>query len=97
MLELTGKHVVIAGGSGFLGLSLAEHLVSRGARVTILILAARSLGWQLQMSITALGMGVRWDLGPIGITHYSEAAACLPQGEPPSIAIRHASRKIQAR
>lgn len=34
--EFVGKRVVIAGGSGFLGLSLAEYLSSRNAEVTIL-------------------------------------------------------------
>lgn len=36
MPELTGKKIVIAGGSGFLGLSMAEHLGKAGAEVTIL-------------------------------------------------------------
>ena len=32
----TSKHIVIAGGSGFLGISLAHHLAEHGAKVTIL-------------------------------------------------------------
>lgn len=36
MLQLEGKRTVIAGGSGFLGLSLAEAFADEGAEVTIL-------------------------------------------------------------
>ncbi len=36
MEELNGKRIVIAGGSGFIGLSLAEHFVEAGGQVTIL-------------------------------------------------------------
>lgn len=36
MVELSGKRIVIAGGSGFLGRSMAEHFTSRKAAVTIL-------------------------------------------------------------
>jgi uncharacterized protein len=36
MDSLSGKRIVIAGGSGFLGLSLAEHFATAGAEVTIL-------------------------------------------------------------
>lgn len=36
MVNLTGKRIVIAGGSGFLGLSMAEHFAAAGADVTIL-------------------------------------------------------------
>ncbi|MEM1207201.1 MAG: NAD-dependent epimerase/dehydratase family protein, partial [Acidobacteriota bacterium] len=36
MQEAGSKHVVIAGGSGFLGLNLAAHLSERGYSVTIL-------------------------------------------------------------
>jgi uncharacterized protein (TIGR01777 family) len=35
-MHATSKRVVIAGGSGFLGVSLAEHLAAEGWRVTIL-------------------------------------------------------------
>lgn len=53
MVELSGKRVVIAGGSGFLGRSMAEFFADREASVTIL---SRSVGvgssqWQ----------SVRWD------------------------------------
>ena len=34
--NLTGKRIVIAGGSGFLGLSMAEHFTDQGAEVTII-------------------------------------------------------------
>jgi len=36
MASLSNKHIVIAGGSGFLGLSMAEHFADRGANVTVL-------------------------------------------------------------
>ena len=36
MVDLTGKRIVIAGGSGFLGLSMATHFAGVGADVTIL-------------------------------------------------------------
>jgi len=36
MADLSGKRIVIAGGSGFLGLSMAEHFAESGAVVTIL-------------------------------------------------------------
>lgn len=36
MAELAGKKIVIAGGSGFLGLSMAEHFCQVGGDVTIL-------------------------------------------------------------
>lgn len=36
MGDLSGKRIVIAGGSGFLGLSLAEYFAAAGAEVTIL-------------------------------------------------------------
>ncbi|MBL8889975.1 MAG: DUF1731 domain-containing protein [Planctomycetaceae bacterium] len=36
MAELAGKRVVIAGGSGFLGLSMAEHFIKAGSHVVIL-------------------------------------------------------------
>jgi uncharacterized protein len=36
MADLTGKRIVIAGGSGFLGLSMAEHFSKSNAIVTIL-------------------------------------------------------------
>lgn len=36
MAELAGKRIVIAGGSGFLGLSMAEHFAKAGGEVTIL-------------------------------------------------------------
>ena len=36
MQELMGKRIVIAGGSGFLGLSMAEAFASHGAHVTII-------------------------------------------------------------
>ena len=36
MSFIKGQKIVIAGGSGFLGMSLASHLVSAGAEVTIL-------------------------------------------------------------
>ena len=36
MKTIEGRNIVIAGGSGFLGISLATHLVSAGAKVTIL-------------------------------------------------------------
>jgi uncharacterized protein (TIGR01777 family) len=35
MAHLTGKRIVIAGGSGFLGLSMSEHFAEAGANVTI--------------------------------------------------------------
>lgn len=35
MHQLAGKHIVVAGGSGFVGLSFAEYLIASGARVTI--------------------------------------------------------------
>lgn len=35
MVDLSGKRIVIAGGSGFLGLSMAEQFGDRGAEVTI--------------------------------------------------------------
>jgi len=35
-MSLEQKKVVIAGGSGFLGVSLAHHLAERGAEVVIL-------------------------------------------------------------
>ena len=35
-MRKTGRHIVIAGGSGFLGVSLAHHLLQAGFRVTIL-------------------------------------------------------------
>jgi hypothetical protein len=35
MADLAGKRIVIAGGSGFLGLSMAEQFASAGAEVTI--------------------------------------------------------------
>ncbi len=36
MTDLSGKRIVIAGGSGFLGLSMAEHFAQYGAAITIL-------------------------------------------------------------
>lgn len=36
MADLSGQRIVIAGGSGFLGLSLADHFSEAGAKVTIL-------------------------------------------------------------
>ena len=36
MADISGKRIVIAGGSGFLGLSMAEHFSKRSAVVTIL-------------------------------------------------------------
>ena len=36
MVDLAGKKIVIAGGSGFLGVSMAQHFLSIGASVTIL-------------------------------------------------------------
>ena len=36
MADLTGKRIVIAGGSGFLGLSMSVHFASAGADVTVL-------------------------------------------------------------
>ncbi len=36
MESLAGKRIVIAGGSGFLGLSLAEAFADAGAEVTVL-------------------------------------------------------------
>lgn len=36
VVSLTGQKIVIAGGSGFLGISLASYLTERGAEVTIL-------------------------------------------------------------
>lgn len=36
MVDLTGKRIVIAGGSGFLGLSMATHFARTGAEVTVL-------------------------------------------------------------
>ena len=36
MANLTGKRIVIAGGSGFLGLSMAEHFSGAGAEVAVL-------------------------------------------------------------
>lgn len=35
-ISLAGKRIVVAGGSGFLGTSLADHLASQGAAVTVL-------------------------------------------------------------
>lgn len=34
--DLSGKRIAIAGGSGFLGLSMAEHFIHQGAEVTII-------------------------------------------------------------
>ena len=54
--RLDGRFV-IAGGSGFLGLSLAQHLASRGAMVTILSRRAPAPGpWK----------HVPWDARTIG-------------------------------
>lgn len=36
MVQLSGKRIVIAGGSGFLGTSMAEHFSNSGASVTII-------------------------------------------------------------
>jgi uncharacterized protein (TIGR01777 family) len=36
MIDLSGKRIVIAGGSGFLGLSMADHFSKAGGEVTIL-------------------------------------------------------------
>ena len=36
MSDLSGKKIVIAGGSGFLGISMAEHFATAGAIVTLL-------------------------------------------------------------
>ncbi len=36
MTDLSGKRIVIAGGSGFLGLSMAEYFADAGGKVTIL-------------------------------------------------------------
>ncbi|ODA29494.1 TIGR01777 family oxidoreductase [Planctopirus hydrillae] len=48
MAELSGKRIVIAGGSGFIGLSLAEHFVEAGGQVTILSRSQvkKSGGWE---------------------------------------------------
>ncbi len=48
MAEVTGKRIVIAGGSGFLGQSMAEYFASREAAVTILSRSVRggSSRWQ---------------------------------------------------
>ena len=51
------SHVVIAGGSGFLGLALAEHLVAKGCKVTILSRSKPAAGpWQ----------HVSWDARTLG-------------------------------
>ena len=34
--EMSGKHYLVTGGAGFIGSHLCEHLVARGARVTVL-------------------------------------------------------------
>lgn len=58
MSTLRAKHVVIAGGSGFLGTSLAHHLDKQGAQVTIL---ARS-----SPPSSAPCNFVRWDGASLG-------------------------------
>ena len=58
--SLESQKFVIAGGSGFLGISLAQHLMDRGASVVIL---SRSLPkvagpWRHQV-----WDGARWEIG----------------------------------
>lgn len=58
MAAESGRHVVIAGGSGFLGQNAARHLESAGYRVTILARGGGSTG--------ATGQFVRWDGRTLG-------------------------------
>ncbi|MEL6497380.1 MAG: TIGR01777 family oxidoreductase [Planctomycetota bacterium] len=58
MTATAGRHVVIAGGSGFLGQNAARHLKSLGFRVTILARAAATP--------TSTGRFVHWDGRTLG-------------------------------
>ncbi len=55
---MPSKHLVLPGGTGFLGRALTERLTSRGDRVTILTRGQPSSGegWQ----------SVRWDARSLG-------------------------------
>jgi uncharacterized protein (TIGR01777 family) len=61
MAGLSGKRIVIAGGSGFLGLSMIEHFKHRDARITIL---SRSRPKQL-----AECEHLVWDARSLGVWH----------------------------